>query len=259
MATIVETAPISQPSPIASITVFLVKYGLYIGMAFLGLIVVATIFLLIRRMKKRINPFIDEYKKVKALCKFQRDVTIKEVYMISDKGMKHLGHYLGEAITQDGYKNILFWKGKKWYLFWFPARLDFFDVVKETMIIRANVNNEFTYKEMDKDTKVESEKTVKLATDLITKSEDKILIRGYGIERVKFFLYPVLKDVKGNIADRKIEIFERERSTALVSSLYQQAEDFANISRELININPSVRYVNKTGQPVVAESTEQRK
>ena len=250
MPTKVETAPIEQPNIWANITVVVVKYWIYILMGFLALVVIVTIILLIKRMKKRVNPFIDEYKKVKALCKFQKDPTTREVYMISDKGLKHIGHYMGEAITQDGYKNVLFWKHKKWYLFWFPAKFDFFDVVKETMIIRCNVNNTFKFKEYDPNTKKDTLKTYTLAKDLITKSEDKLLIRGHGLERVKFFLYPVLKDSAGNVVDKSLEIFERERSPAMMSTMYQQAEDFANVSRELININPNVRYITKTGEPV---------
>jgi len=253
MPVTVETAPIDQPSFISQIVVTLVKYWVYILLGFIALGVLVTIILLYKRMKKRIDPFVDDYKKVKALCKFQKDPTIKEVYLMSDAGIKHIGHYLGEAVTQDGFKNILFWKFKRWYLFWFPAKFDFFDIVKETMIIRCNTNKEYTYREYDPKTKQEKTKTVVLAKDLITKSEDKILIRGFGLEKVKYFLYPVLKDEKGNIADKSLEIFERERNSAIITTMYQQAEDFANISRELININPNVRYITKTGEPIVKE------
>lgn len=246
MATEVVTAPIKQPDMIAQITVTLVQYWVYIAMAFLAIIVIATIILLIKRMKKRVDPFADEYRKIKALCKFQGDPTIKSVYLFSDSGVKEIGHYMGEAVTQDGFRNILFWKFKKWYLFWFPARLDFFDVVKETMIIRANVNKSYTYKEYDPKTRVEKSVTVELTKDLISKSEDKLLIRGFGLERMKYFLYPVLRDQQGNVIDKSIEIFERERNPALMSAMYQQAEDFANVTRELVNLNPSVRIVKST-------------
>ena len=249
----IQTAPIKQPDFIAQIVVTLVQYWIYILMGFLALVVIVSIILIVRRMKKRIDPFADEYKKIKALCKYQSDPTIKEVYMISDYGLKHLGHYMGEALTQDGFKNITFWKFKKWYLFWFPARLDFFDVVKEVSIIRCNTNGTFSYVDYDPDTKTQTKKSVNLAKDLIIKSEDKLLIKGFGIERVKYFLYPVLRDKDGNIADKTLEIFERERSPAMINTMYQQAEDFANISRELININPNVRYITKTGEPINQE------
>ncbi len=252
----VQTAPIKQPNVVAQIVVTIVQYWVYIVLGFVALVVIVTIILLIKRMKKRVDPFADEYKKVKALCKFQGDPTIREVYLMSDKGIKHIGHYMGEAITQDGYKNVLFWKFKKWYLFWFPARLDFFDVVKETMIIRCNINKEFVQRSYDPKTKEEKEEKISLARDLIVKSEDKLLIRSYGLERVKYFLYPVLTDKEGNIADKTLEIFERERNPAIISTMYQQAEDFANISRELININPNVRYITKTGEPIVKDTTQ---
>lgn len=243
-------APVNQPDLIAQIVLFFVEYGIYFLMFFLALVVIVTIVLLIKRLKKHIDPFADEYKKVKSLCKFQSDATIREVYLISDQGIKHIGHYMGEAITQDGFRNILFWKFKRWYLFWFPARFDFFDVVKETMIMRCNINNTFIFKDYDPQTKQEKEKKIILSRDVVIKSEDKILIRSFGLERVKYFLYPIVKDDKGNTIDKSLEIFERERNPALISTMYQQAEDFANISRELININPNVRYITKTGEPI---------
>lgn len=256
MATEVVTAPIKQPDPIANIVVLLVQYWVYIAMAFLAIIIIVTIILLIKRMKKRVDPFKDEYQKVKALCKFQADPTLKEVYLISDAGLKHIGHYMGEAVTHDGFRNILFWKFKKWYLFWFPARFDFFDVVKETMIIRSNVNKTYTYREYDPKTKVESLIKAQLTKDIISKSEDKILIRGFGLERMKYFLYPVLRDKDGDTIDKSIEIFERERNPALISAMYQQAEDFANVSRELVNMNPSVRVVKTTDGQLNPQKSE---
>ena len=253
----IQTAPIKQPDFIATVVVTLVQYWIYILMGFLALVVIVSIVLIVRRMKKRIDPFADEYKKIKSLCKYQADPTIKEVFMISDYGLKNLGHYIGEAVTQDGFKNIAFWKFKKWYLFWFPARLDFFDVVKEVSIIRCNTNGTYTYVEYDPETKKGEKKVVNIAKDLIIKSEDKLLVKGFGIERVKYFLYPVLRDEKGNIADKTLEIFERERTPAMINTMYQQAEDFANISRELVNMNPSARFYVKTGMTAPEQEKKQ--
>lgn len=253
----VQTSPIKQPDLIAQIVVLLVKYWVYFLLGFLGLVVVVSIILIIQRMKKHIDPFAEEYKKVKALCKFQRDPTIKEVYIVSNYGLKDIGHYMGECVTQDGYMNILFWKFKRWYLFWFPAFLDFFDVVKETMIIRCNVNNTFTFIEYDPQTKAEKEKKFVLTKNLVTKSEDKLLISGFGLERVRYFLYPVIRDAEGNTVDKSLEVFERERAPALMSTMYQQAEDFANVSRELVNMNPSARFFVKTGMNPSPSKTEQ--
>ena len=155
---------------------------------------------------------------------------------------------MGECITQDGYKNIMFWKGKKWFAFWIPARLDFMDLVKEIFIIKCNMNKEYISRVWNDEQKKMVEQREEIATDLASVDGDKLLIKGLGIERVKYFLYPVLRDREGNIADKKIEIFDRQKTPALIETMYNQVEDFANVARELINLNPLVRFKHKTGE-----------
>lgn len=225
----------------------IVQYWMWFVIIFVSVVIIVFIYLLIKSRKKHIDPFADYYKRIKALCKFQKDPTIKEVYLVAENNLQYIGHYMGECITQDGYKNIMFWKFKKWYLFWIPARIDFFDLVKEVMIIRCNINKEYKYIEIDA-SKNQKITTKNLAHDLVMKSGNSLMIRGVGLERVKYFLYPVLRDNDGNISDKSLEIFEREKNPALVNVLYNLSEDFANISRELININPKVRYTVKTGE-----------
>lgn len=244
----VVTAPIRQPDPIAQIIVLIVQYWVFIVLGFVALIIIVTIILLLRKMKKHIDPFAEQYKRIKALCRFQRDPTMQTVWLMNEKGIKNIGKYLGESMTQDGYHNIEFWKGKKWYLFWFPARLDFFDLVKEVMIIRCNVNNEFRYVKHDTETNKDTIETIKIAKDLVVKNEDKLIIKAFGLERARYFLYPVLRDKEGNTIDKTVEIFEKERNVSMLATMYQQAEDFANVSRELINLNPSARFKVKTGE-----------
>lgn len=248
MPVTVATEPIKQPSVIAQIVVLLVKYWIIVVGIFALAVILAFVIILWKRMKKRVDPFQDIYQKTKALCKFHRNSVVKHVYMLSDNKIQYVGKYLGECITQDGYKNIMFWRGKKWYLFWIPARLDFLDLVKEIFILKCNVNKDYTMREFDPETKKTKETTYTIANDLISVDGDKILIKGLGVERVKNFLYPVLRNDKGNITDKKMEIFDRQRTPALIDTMFSQVEDFANISRELININPSVRFSVKTGE-----------
>jgi hypothetical protein len=243
--------PIEQPKgAFTGVLAFVAQYWMWFIVLAVGGVIAIFIIMLIKRMKKKIDPFLADYKKVKQLCRFQKDATIKSVYLIHDKGLKYLGKYLGECVTQDGYHNILLWKFKKWFLFWVPIKIDFFNLVKEDYIVRCNMNKIYEYVTKNEETGEKKVHKLELTHDLVTKNEDKILIRGVGIERVRYFFYPVLRDKDGNVVNKKIEVFAREKSSALIDTMYNQVEDFANVSRELININPSVRYFTKTGEPV---------
>jgi hypothetical protein len=122
------------------------------------------------------------------------------------------------------------------------------DLVKEIFIIKCNMNKEYISRVWDDTQKRMIEQKEAIATDLESVDGDKLLIKGLGIERVKYFLYPVLRDNLGNIADKKIEIFDRQKTPALIETMYNQVEDFANVARELINLNPLVRFKHKTGE-----------
>jgi len=228
---------------------FMTKYGFWV----IGIIIVAIIAIfvvtLIKRLKKKIDPFLEDYKRIRGLCKFHRDPTIKSVILVNELEIKSMGKYLGQCIDSEGYLNILLWKFKKWWLFFFPIKFDFFDIVKEEFIIRCNLNKTFKFKTKDEKTGEETIEEVDLPYNIAIKNEDKILIKGFGIERVRYFFYPLLKDKKGNIANSKLDIFIKERDSSLINVLYAQVEDFANVSRELINLNPYARWKVKTGEP----------
>jgi len=242
----VTTEPIKQPNIIAQIVVIVVKYWMLFVGIFAVAVILAFVIILWKKMKKHIDPFKEVYKRTKALCKFHRNPAVKHVYLMSDEKLQYVGKYMGECITQDGYKNIMFWKGKKWYLFWIPAKLDVMDLVKNIFILKCNVNKEYIAKVYNPETKKTETKTYQVATDLVKVDGEKLLIKGLGVERVKYFLYPILRDKDGNVADKKLEIFDRQRTPALIDTMYAQVEDFANVSRELININPLVRFSQKT-------------
>ena len=247
MVSTVETQPI-QPSFFQQVGNMLLKYWAWALVVFFALIIGVTIYILVKKIKGRTDPFKDYYKKVQRMCKFHKDPVIKDIYMISDNGLIYLGKYLGEAITYDGYRNILLWKFKKWYLFWFPKKFDYFDIAKETFIVRCNMNKKYTVMEADQFSKEVKEMVMDLATDMLIRNGTTITIKGLGLERVNYFLYPILRDKNGNIIDKSLEVFDRERTPAIINTLYTLSEDFANISRELVNWNPNVRIHSKTGE-----------
>jgi hypothetical protein len=243
----VVTEPIKKKGVFAQIFNTVLKYWVWFLVIVIAIVIIVTIVLLIKSLKKRIDPFKQEFMKTKKLCKFHANPTTKEVWAVADGRLKYMGKYIGECVTQDGYFNIMLWKFKKWFLFWFPIKLDFFDLAKETFVIKVNLNKLYKEKIIDPLTKEEKIVEHKLATDLVFKDGDKIVVKCLGIEPVNYFFYPVLRDAQGNIADGSLEIFSREKQPALINTLYSISEDFANVSRELININPRVRYITKTG------------
>ncbi len=227
---------------------FFVKYSMWIVLFFLFSVLAVFIYLLIKNLKKRVDPFKAEFIKVRKLAKLHKIPTYKKVYAIGDGFFQFLGHYLGECYTQDGYLNFLVWKRKKWYLFWVPTFLDFFDLVKDVYIIRVNMNKTFREKVRDPQTKEEKIITHQLATDLVFRHGDKVVIKCWGVEPINYFYYPILRDKEGNLIDKSLEVFEREKDRALIKNMYYLTEDFSNVARELININPTARWKLKTGE-----------
>ena len=86
---------------------------------------------------------------------------------------------------------------------------------------------------------------------MFLKSVDKVCLKCWGIEPVHYFFYPIIRDNDGNLVNKSLELFEREKDNALINTMYNLTEDFANVTRETINLNPRVKWTQKTG-----ESTE---
>lgn len=242
-----------QPTLFQQIGHFIQQYWIYFLIIFVAIIIIVTIIILIKKIKIKINPFKEYYKKVRELCVFHKDPVIKTVWLIGENQLIFLGKYLGESTTYDGYFNIMLWKNKKWYLFWFPTRFDFFNIAKQIFIIRCNINKKYKYTEKNKDTDKDETKEVELAHGLHSRASDKILIKGIALERSDFFYYPVLRDKNGNIMNTSLEVFDREKNQALSTTLYNVSEDFVNIARNLTNLSPVIQYTKKVGRPPETE------
>jgi hypothetical protein len=84
----VVTEPIKKPSIIAQIIVLLVKYWMIFVGVFAVAVMLAFVIILWKKMKKHIDPFKDVYNRTKALCKFHRNLVVKEVYMMSENKLQ---------------------------------------------------------------------------------------------------------------------------------------------------------------------------
>jgi len=156
------------------------------------------------------------------------------VQVIGQFGAKIIGSYLGECITSDGYKNFLLFNGRK-YLFW-----------KNSFIVKVNMNENLRIETKDaKGAKVI--KQYNLPKDLLIEGDSVVAIKGEGLDKAGYYYYPLIADEKGNIINMDLIAYTRSRDVALLDTLYQQTEDFANVQRQAVNLNPYVRFKLKSG------------
>jgi hypothetical protein len=93
---------------------------------------------------------------------------------------------------------------------------------------------------------VQTKKTITLPSVNIVKGNGAIILHCYGLQMKKYFTYPILINNDGTIIQDEAINFTRERDSVLTDTLYLQTIDFANVMREAINLNPSLRYVMKS-------------
>lgn len=163
------------------------------------------------------------------------------VQIIGQFGAKIIGFYVGECITSDGYKNFLLFNGRK-YLFW-----------KNLFVVKVNMNENLKIETRDAkgDRKIVE---YVLPKDLLIEGENVIAIKGEGLDKAGYFFYPLIADEKGNIVNMDLIAYTRSKDVALLDTLYQQTEDFANVQRMAINMNPNVRFKLKSGGADVSQA-----
>lgn len=166
------------------------------------------------------------------------------VQVIGQFGAKIIGYYNGECITSDGYKNFLLFNGRK-YLFW-----------KNIFVVKVNMNENLRIETRDDKTGERKIHEYVLPKDLLIEGENVIAIKGEGLDKAGYFFYPLIADNKGNIVNMDLIAYTRSKDVALLDTLYQQTEDFANVQRQSINMNPYVRFRMKTGGQDVGQSGE---
>jgi hypothetical protein len=153
------------------------------------------------------------------------------IYLTSGKNSRWLGNYGGECVT-GSFKNFLLVRGLG------PAKKQF--------VVRTNIDKNLEVELTDKEGKKTEVQKITLPEEPVIEGEDSILVKGIGLQQFKYFLYPVLVDEKGTPISMKFVATSTEKEIALVDTLYDQTSDFARIMREQVNINPSVRYIQKT-------------
>jgi hypothetical protein len=163
-----------------------------------------------------------------------------DAFIIAGKNaVKVVGNYIGECVTADGYRNFMLWNSRK-YVFW-----------KNVFIIKVNMNDKIRIETVDKEG-ARAVVTHELPIDLILEGDSLIVVKGEGVDKAGYFYYPLLADVNGNIINMDLFAYARARDTALITTMYQQTEDFSKVQRSAINMNPNVRYIMKTKGDTIA-------
>jgi hypothetical protein len=250
-----------KPSPVQQASNWIVEH-IWLVVIFLAIGGGLFIFLYIwRKTVSKIDPFFENWKKTKELCKLNKRWNIKDVYRVSgNTGLKWLGKYEGDCITEDKSINIM-WSNWKWGLVgkiirwvFFPLRPLLKLVMKEFSICKAPYGerviekfNEKTIKEGDKDVKIPVPVYGKKIYEYIVFDDSgNCLIKAVSLSKSKNYFCPVVLSEKGEVIDTRKTVFYKESGEALVGTLYNLTMDFANIMRERISIEPKVRYVQKT-------------
>jgi hypothetical protein len=257
MATPINPVPITKPTTVGSLmdinsimsflTTNIVIIVILIAIPF-GIIL---FFYIIKKLKK-FDPFQQDFQIKKSQCKMFKKEGIKKVYIENDHdGLVKMGNYEGECLDKEGYHNIMFSRFKfgivgRWLrriLFFTAPILDL--LLKKYWIVRCNVNTIYKNKIVDATTKVVTSEDIKLPITKLTAGGDSLIIHCDGLQLKKYYTYPIVKGTDSVLQDETVN-FERERDSVLTNTLYEQTIDFANVMREAINLNPSLRYVMKT-------------
>lgn len=165
------------------------------------------------------------------------------VMIVGSFGIKAIGSYLGECVTSDGYRNFLLWDSRK-YIFW-----------KNVFVVKVNLNDKFRIETVGKDNKRTIEE-ISLPKDLIVEGDSAIAVKGEGLDKAGYFFYPLVRDEAGNIICMDLVAYARSKDVAMLDTLYQQTEDFSKVQRQAINMNPFVRFSQKTRGDTITGAEE---
>jgi hypothetical protein len=260
MATPITPKPIQSVAPSTGIgttfsdTINFLTSNVVILVVIMGIIFGGILFIYMLKRMKKFDPFMVEFQMKKNQCRMFKRYDIKKVFIENNTdGLVPMGKYEGECIDKEGYHNVMFSRLKfgiigRWLrriLFFTTPILDL--LLKKYWIVRCNINPNYKDKQVDATTKVTTITDLQLPVPNITTGSGSLVIHCMGLQMKKYFTYPIIQNTTTGamIQDETIN-FERERDSVLTNTLYEQTIDFANVMREAINLNPTLRYVIKT-------------
>jgi hypothetical protein len=78
-------------------------------------------------------------------------------------------------------------------------------------------------------------------------NDNEILLYAEGISHTGQFFVPVLKTKDGKIIDLTTPIYQSLKDVVLNDYLYVQTTEFVAVAKKGIDMNPNLRYIQKTG------------
>jgi uncharacterized membrane protein len=173
--------------------------------------------------------------------KVEKNIPVRLVKKENDKLIisKPIGHHRGDYTTHEG--NVILSLNligkKKWFIY-----------PDTDLLLIINRNDIKIHQKNDKGEKIDFVfDNLPQAKDIVQFNENEILIFAESISKVGYFFIPVLKSKDGRIIDLSLPTFAMLKEVILGDFLYNQTSDFGILAKKSMEINPSVRAINKVG------------
>jgi hypothetical protein len=151
---------------------------------------------------------------------------------------KPIAYYRGDFMSHEG--NIIlavnFPNRKKWWIF---PMVDLLIIPnKRTRAIIQTV----------KEGKIEKRmiENLPIAKELVKFLENEVIIVAESITMSGEFFFPVVKDNEGRAIDLAMPIYQSLKEVVIEDYLYLQCSEFVEIARKSMDMNPSLRFTQKS-------------
>jgi hypothetical protein len=117
----------------------------------------------------------------------------------------------------------------------------------ELLIIPNKKSMTITINEGRGKTRDEKLENLPIVKDIVQFNPNEILLYAEGISNTNYFYFPVLKATDGEIIDLSMPVYAGMQELAVTEMMYSQTDMYSKSAKKIIELNPSVRYVSKTG------------
>lgn len=149
-----------------------------------------------------------------------------------------IAYHRGDYVTSEGNLVIAFNMEGNNRLWLFP--------IKELLII-PNFKSIKIPKRKGEKIDFEEINNIPTAKEIVQFNENEILLYAESISHAGQFFVPVLRAKDGKIIDLTTPIYQSLKEVVLGDYLYIQTSEFTNVAKKSIDMNPNLRYIQKTG------------
>jgi len=218
--------------------------GLLIGIFFLVRWIIkfiktrSNIFYKLRTERQKLARIQQSYSS-KAWYHIEKNTPIRLVNQVNGKIKisSPIAYHRGDYKTHEGNlvisMNLL--GKKKWWLF----------PITDMIIIPNKKKVEISRKMQNGKVEVISIENLPQAEDIIQFNKNEILIYAESLSNVGEFFVPVLKATDGKIIDLSLPAYVSLKEVIVGDYLFNQSDEFVNLSKKAMNLNPSIRAETK--------------